>query len=255
MKPATPILPEEWGRTSLEGMQEHTDLPRCGRRSAIPLAVLAERTGATRVDAGGRDQTQASIGFSTLLLVMQRLPCGTPHRPIRLEGNVLSREAPSLPGSADHRLAISLFCRVLPIRLRESRGTRGRAHGRRFQLLSSFEAQVPCPLRDDLPGFVSTCSMRAPPIRVVLTVFIRKGRLKGTTMQGERHDIRSGKGLVRQRRHTQLGDQPITQDPNPLLRATPLDVLPPRGESTAHLLPQEHQDRQRACGPEGFPGG
>src|SRR5690242_1959336 len=103
-----PIVPEKWSRPNLERMQQDARLPRFRRGSAIPLTLLTQWTGATTVDAGCIDDAQAPIGFSTLLLVMQGLPCRTAYGAIGLESKVLSREVSSLPGPADHRLAISL---------------------------------------------------------------------------------------------------------------------------------------------------
>ena len=39
-------------------------------------------------------------------------------------------------------------------------------------MLPEFEAQVPDPLREDLPKFLATGGVRAPTIRVLLYIFI-----------------------------------------------------------------------------------
>jgi hypothetical protein len=64
--------------------------------------------------------------------------------------------------------------------------------------MPQFEAQVPDPWREDLPGFLSTSGVVAPTIRVVLAVFLRENGFQGTTMPGQRHHIRCRKGFWRQ---------------------------------------------------------
>jgi hypothetical protein len=68
MNPSTPVMPEKRLTPDNEGMQEHTDLTRLFGGAALPLALLAQRTGTTTVDAGAIHHTQAAIGFSTLLM-------------------------------------------------------------------------------------------------------------------------------------------------------------------------------------------
>ena len=58
--------------------------------AALPLALLAQRTGATTADAGSIHDAQAPVGFSALLMRKQRLFSRTPQRPIRLETKVLA---------------------------------------------------------------------------------------------------------------------------------------------------------------------
>ena len=58
----------------------------------------------------------------------------------------------------------------------------------------------PRPLADDLPDFLSASSMRAPPIRILLTILIGENRFKRATVQIHCHDIRCGKGFLRQLR-------------------------------------------------------
>src|SRR2546430_190903 len=54
-------------------MQQHTDLARLCRRTAIPLTLLAQRTGTTTVNAGAIHHAQAAIGFSTVFMREQLL--------------------------------------------------------------------------------------------------------------------------------------------------------------------------------------
>src|SRR6266699_4397169 len=101
-----PIAPEQRGRTHLERMQQHTDLARFCRRSAIPLTLLTQRTGTTTADAGRIHHAQTAIGFWTPFLGVKRLSCWTAESSIRLERKVLAREAPRFPGGGRGRRAI-----------------------------------------------------------------------------------------------------------------------------------------------------
>ncbi len=87
---AVPIAPEQRGRTHLQRMQQHADLTRlcCGR--AIPLTLLAPRTGTATANAGGIHHTQAAIGFSALLMRDQRLVSRAAQCPIGLKDKVLA---------------------------------------------------------------------------------------------------------------------------------------------------------------------
>jgi hypothetical protein len=95
-----PILPEQRGGTNNEGMQEYTDLTRLPGGAALPLALLAQRTGTTTADAGSIHDAQAPIGFSALLLDTKHLVGWTTKRPIWLEREIVPREATSLPCGA-----------------------------------------------------------------------------------------------------------------------------------------------------------
>jgi hypothetical protein len=68
MLPATPISPEQRGTASVEGMEQQAHLPRLLRGAALPLALLAQRTGAATADAGRIHHTETSIGFSAVLV-------------------------------------------------------------------------------------------------------------------------------------------------------------------------------------------
>ena len=85
MIPATPVLPEERRSTDRERMQQDADLARLLRSAALPLTLLAQRTGTTTADAGSVDDAQAPVGFSALLMWEQLLVCRAPQRPIGLE--------------------------------------------------------------------------------------------------------------------------------------------------------------------------
>ena len=95
---AAPIAPEQRGSTHLKRMQQHAHLTRLGRRAAIPLTLLTQRTGPTTVNAGAIHHAQAAVGCSALLVRDQLLVSGTAQRPIRLEHKILACEAASFPG-------------------------------------------------------------------------------------------------------------------------------------------------------------
>jgi hypothetical protein len=54
------------------------------------------------------------------------------------------------------------------------------------------------PLRDELPGLLTTRRVRTPTVGVLFLVFIGKGRFKGSTMQIEGDDIGSGASALGQ---------------------------------------------------------
>jgi hypothetical protein len=79
-------------------MEKNAHLAGLACLAPIPLALLTERTGTAPVNAGSVHDTQASIGFSAVLMEGQCLVCWAPKRSIRLESKVLAREATGLPG-------------------------------------------------------------------------------------------------------------------------------------------------------------
>jgi hypothetical protein len=95
--PSAPILPEQRSRTNDEGMQEDADLTRLCSGVAIPLALLAQGTGAATANAGRIHHAQAAISFSTLFLDAKLLACWAAKGSIWLEGEIVTREATSLP--------------------------------------------------------------------------------------------------------------------------------------------------------------
>src|SRR5437667_12217584 len=95
------------GKIQLERMQQHADLARLCRRTAIPLTLLAQRTRTTAANASGIHHAQAAVGFSALLMREQLLGSLATQRPIGLESKVLPREAASFPGQAYLRGSIA----------------------------------------------------------------------------------------------------------------------------------------------------
>jgi hypothetical protein len=103
----TPVTPEKRRISDRERMQEDTHLARLGRGVAIPLTLLAQRTGAATANAGSIHHAQAAIGFSALLMREQLLGSRATQRAIGLEGKVLPREAARFPGQAHLRRCIA----------------------------------------------------------------------------------------------------------------------------------------------------
>ena len=82
-------------------MQQPTSLARLCRRTAIPLTLLAQRTGTTTVNAGAIHHAQAAIGFSAVFMREQLLgslatqrPIGLESKGLRLRSGPLSRVSP-----------------------------------------------------------------------------------------------------------------------------------------------------------------
>lgn len=103
---AVPIAPEQRDGTGAKRMEQDADLARLRGRAAIPLTLLTQRTRAAVADASRIHHAQAAVGFSTPLLGMKRLSCGTTERSVGLERKVLTRKAPRFPGGGRGRRAI-----------------------------------------------------------------------------------------------------------------------------------------------------
>ncbi len=98
MIPTAPVIPEERRIPDNERMQEDAHLARLLGGAALPLTLLAQRTGTTTADAGSIHHAQAPIGFSALFVRDQLLVSGAPQRPIGLESKILARKAACFPG-------------------------------------------------------------------------------------------------------------------------------------------------------------
>jgi hypothetical protein len=65
-------------------------LARLGRRTAIPLTLLAQWTRTTTANAGAIHHAQAAISFSAVLMRQQLLGSRAPQRAIGLESKGVS---------------------------------------------------------------------------------------------------------------------------------------------------------------------
>ena len=63
-------------------------------------------------------------------------------------------------------------------------------------MIAEFQADIPDPLADDLPCFLTAGCMRTPAIGVLFLVFIRQSRLKGAAMQIQLDDIGGSERLL-----------------------------------------------------------
>jgi len=170
-----PVMPEERRPPNGEGMEEDTDLARLCCSSAIPLALLAQWTGTTTANAGSIHHAQAPIGFSALFMRDQLLGSLATQRPIGLESKVLSREATSAscagPREGEHSPREEP-CAVEEAEWVEEVGwqeqTRSCARYQDATDAPTDSAEVPDPLRDQLPAFLSPGRVRAPAIGVLL---------------------------------------------------------------------------------------
>jgi hypothetical protein len=181
-------------------MEQEADLARLRGSAAIPLTLLTQRTRAAVANAGRIQHAQATIGFSTPLLGMKRLSCGTTQRSVGLERKVLTRKAPRFPGAGCGRRAIprcgSAGGGSLLARLRDGGSKLGRAHRSRLDLSPHLQPQVPHPLAHDAPCLSAVSGVTTPPIRVNLLLFVKKLRFKGAAMQIQFDHLASGEGLL-----------------------------------------------------------
>jgi len=106
---SAPISPQHRSRPDGEGMQEHTHLTRLCCRLSLPLALLTQKAGATAANAGSIHHAQASIGFAASFMCRKLLPSRTAQGAIRLESEVTTGEAISLPGKGDFGGSIALY--------------------------------------------------------------------------------------------------------------------------------------------------
>ena len=66
--------------------------------------------------------------------------------------------------------------------------------------MAEFQTDIPDPLADDLPCFLTAGCMRTPAVGVLFLVFIRQSRLKGAAMQIQFNDVGGGESLLRKAR-------------------------------------------------------
>jgi len=83
--------------------------------------------------------------------------------------------------------------------------------------MPQFQAQVPHPLRNDLPAFLTRGRLTTPAIRVLFHILVGKRRFKGTTMQIHLDDIRDGERMWWHIGEEEFVDDARTRDPNPAL--------------------------------------
>ncbi len=78
-----------------------------------------------------------------------------------------------------------------------------------MEVMPEFEAQVPHPLAENLPGLLTAGGVRTPAVGVLLFVLIGKHGLESASMQVQIHDIGRGKRVLRQGSEEQLIDDSL----------------------------------------------
>ena len=81
-------------------------------------------------------------------------------------------------------------------------------------MLSELQAQIPEPLREDLPELLPTRRMRNPAVRVLLSIFIGEDRLKGSSMQVQIKHVGGTEGVWWDGRKELLRDRAVVQRPD-----------------------------------------
>lgn len=78
---------------------------------------------------------------------------------------------------------------------RKGRSKLSSAHRVRMKLMPQFQAQVPYPLRDQLPALLPAGGVTTPAVGIKLVVFIAESWLEGATMQIQLDHIGNGESL------------------------------------------------------------
>src|SRR6266699_349259 len=86
-----------------------------------------------------------------------------------------------------------------------------------MELMAQLQAQIPDPLADHLPQFLSSSRVTTPAGSRLFLIFIGKGRFKGATMQIQLDDIGGDERLLRQLGEEEFVDDARTRDANPAL--------------------------------------
>src|SRR5690242_3413331 len=194
---AGPVVPQQWRGTHLHWMKEEAHLAWLPGLVAVPLTLLPQATGATICNPGSVDDTQTSSLLAAALAGKETLACRAPHCPVRLESKGFPCKAPGFPRSPNHRRPIALF-RCLPCSGLGDSGSELRgAHRFRLERIPKLQAEVPDPLRDHLPAFLSPGGVTAPSVKIEFAVFIGKQRLESAPMQVQLDDIRGSERRLR----------------------------------------------------------
>src|SRR5258708_2540347 len=180
-------------------MQQQADPARLRRGAAMPLALHTPRTRSTLAKPSRVDQTQAAISLTALFGCRERLIGGRAAGPATPQPKASPPRTARPPGPAGGGSKL------------------GGPHRRRLQLMPQFQAQIPHPLRDDLPRFLPPRSVRTPAVGVLFLVFIGKDRLKSPAMQVEGDDIGSSKSALRQIGEEEFVDETRAGETNPAL--------------------------------------
>jgi hypothetical protein len=78
-----------------------------------------------------------------------------------------------------------------------------------MELMAQLDAQIPQPLREDLPKLLSSRAMRTPAVRVLLTVLIGQNGLKTPAAKRESQDICRQKAILGPGGKEEFVDDPL----------------------------------------------
>jgi len=173
-------------------------------------------------NAGGIEHPHRAIALRSPLLRVEWVIGGTTQRSIWLQSEIGSGKAFG-EGSArplSRPIGDRLICfhqrtglhrltrlhRLINLRI----GQFCQTHGRSRHVLAELQAQIPYPLREDLPELLPRGRMRHPAIWVLFLIFIGKHRFKGTAMQVEIKHISGSEGVWGDGREELFIDRPVT---------------------------------------------
>lgn len=200
-----------WG-WSFERPQHGTDTARL-RGEAAFLTLGAQGTGTAMANPSGIQQAYRAIALRPSLLRVEWVMSRTAQRSIGLEDKSSSWKSTSERGACPLRQPIRHRGRFgwsrCTSRRRLGRSEFGGAHGHWMEAMTQFEAQVPYPLAENLPGLLPAGGVGTPTVRVLLFVLIGQYGLESASMQVQLHHIGRGKRVLRQGGEEQLVDDSL----------------------------------------------
>src|SRR6266571_263086 len=127
------------------------------------------------------------IALRAAFLGIERVLSRTAQRAIRLGDKVVPFQTASLPGARQGGWPIRRGCgrgkTCCGFKSDGGWSKLRRAHGSGMESMSQAEAQIPNPLREDLPKLLPASGVRTPPIRLLFLVLISQHGLEGTRLR------------------------------------------------------------------------
>src|SRR5947209_7262033 len=171
-------------------------------------------------NAGAIEDPHRAIALRSTLLRVEWVIGGTPQRSIWLQSEIGSGksfgEGAACPLSrpiADRRICLHRLTRLHRL-INLSIGQFCHTHGRSRHVLAELQAQIPEPLREDLPELLPTGRMRNPAVRVLFSIFIGEDRLKGASMQVQIKHVGGTEGVWWDGSKELLIDRTVVQRPD-----------------------------------------
>src|SRR6266568_1934775 len=161
------------------------------------------------------EHSQGAIALPSTLLRVAWVISRTEQRPISLQREIRPGKsfgvgsACPLSRSIRDRLILLNKLATLNRLIDLRRGELGQTHGGRRQLLSQLQSEIPDPLRENLPEFLSPRCVRTPTIGLLLKILICEHGLKGPAMQIQIQDICRSEGSRRDGGEELLIDDPV----------------------------------------------